>query len=94
MSLVKSAWSNGYFEVVCNSAGERPAGPYDPHDRKYPGWAGVIDPWGVVLDFVDGEGNAEAMAVCRLDTAVLIDRRQHPNFLAQELRPELYQFEA
>jgi len=94
MSLVKSAWSNGYFEVVCNSAGGRPAGPYDERARRYPGWAGIIDPWGAVLEFVEAEGNGECMVVRQLDPAVLVDRRQHPNFLAAELRPELYQFEA
>lgn len=92
-SLVKSAWTNGYFELICNSAGERPAGPFDPQDRKFPGWAGIIDPWGTVLGFVDKEGNDEAMVACQLDPAVLVDRRKHPNFLAGELRPELYQFE-
>lgn len=93
MSLVKSAWSNGYFEVVCNSAGGRPAGPYDGRDRKYPGWAGVIDPWGRVLEFVEAEGNDECMVVRQLDPTVLADRREHPNFLAKELRTELYRFE-
>ena len=91
-SLLKSAWTNGYFELVCNSAGERPAGRFDPHDRKFPGWAGIIGPWGDVLGFVDEAGNEEAMIVRRLEPACLLDRRSHPNFLAKELRPELYQF--
>ena len=91
MSLLKSAWTNGYFELVCNSAGERPAGPFDSRDRKFPGWAGIIGPWGDVLGFVDEDGNDESMIVRRLDPAILLDRRTHPNFLAKELRTELYQ---
>jgi N-carbamoylputrescine amidase len=91
-SLLKSAWSNGYFELVCNSAGERPAGPFDPHDRKFPGWAGIIGPWGELLGFMDEAGNDEAMIVRQLEPACLLDRRSHPNFLAKELRPALYQF--
>lgn len=92
-SLLKSAWANGFFELVCNSAGERPSGPFDSRDRKFPGWAGIIGPWGEVLGFVDKEGNDEAMVVRRLDPTTLLDRRSHPNFLAKELRPELYRFE-
>jgi predicted amidohydrolase len=91
-SLVKSAWTNGYFELVCNSAGERPAGPFDARERRFPGWAGIIDPWGKVLGFADEEGNAESMVVRPLDPADLLGRRSHSNFLARELRPELYRF--
>lgn len=91
-SLLKSAWTNGYFELVCNSAGERPAGQFDPHDRRFPGWAGIIGPWGEVLGFADEAGNNEAMIVRQLEPACLLDRRSHPNFLAKELRPELYHF--
>jgi predicted amidohydrolase len=92
MSLIKSAWTNGFYELVCNSAGDRPASQFDAQDRKFPGWAGIIDPWGKVLEFVDKEGNDEAMVVRELDPAKLLDRRGHPNFLARELRPELYYF--
>jgi N-carbamoylputrescine amidase len=92
MSLIKSAWTNGFYELVCNSAEERPANRFDPQDRKFPGWAGIIDPWGKVLKFVDRNGHDEAMVVQELDPAQLIDRRSHPNFLAKELRPELYCF--
>jgi predicted amidohydrolase len=92
MSLLKSAWTNGYFELVCNSAGERPPSEIEPNGRKFPGWAGIIDPWGSVVEFVDRDGNDEAMVVRTLDPAILDDRRNHPNFLAKELRPELYQF--
>jgi hypothetical protein len=46
-----------------------------------------------VIEFVDTEGNDESMVVRTLDPAILEDRRGHPNFLAKELRPELYRFE-
>jgi len=92
MSLIKSAWTNGFYELVCNSAGDRPPGQFDPKGRRFPGWAGIIDPWGEVLRFVDEDGNEEAMVVQELNPARLLDRREHPNFLARELRPELYRF--
>jgi predicted amidohydrolase len=92
MSLVKSAWTNGYFELVCNSAGDRPPSEIEPNGRKFPGWAGIIDPWGSMAEFVDQDGNDESMVVRILDPAILEDRRNHPNFLAKELRPELYRF--
>ena len=92
MSLVKSAWTNGYYELVCNSAGDRPPSTLEPNGRKFPGWAGIIDPWGSVVEFVDREGNDESMALHLLTPDILEDRRQHPNFLAKELRLDLYQF--
>ncbi len=92
-SLLKSAWTNGFYEVVCNAAGMRPASKYDPHEWKFPGWAGIIGPWGNVIDFVEDEGNDEAMVVSKLDPVVLQERRAHRNFLAEELRPDLYQYE-
>lgn len=92
MSLVKSAWTNGFFELVCNSAGERPATQIEPQGRMFPGWAGIIGPWGQVLQFVDADGNDEAMVVQELNPMQLHDRRYHPNFLAKELRPDLYCF--
>lgn len=91
-SLLKSAWTNGYYELACNSACDRPAGAIEPNGRKFPGWAGIIDPWGAVVGFADGPGNEEAMILCQLDSAKLQDRRDHPNFLAKELRTDLYQF--
>lgn len=51
-----------------------------------------MDPWGEVLAFVEEEGNDEAMVVQQLDPMRLLDRRGHPNFLAEELRPDLYCF--
>jgi predicted amidohydrolase len=92
MSLIKASWTNGFYSVVCNSAEERPVSEWEPRGRKFPGWAGVISPWGRVISFVDDEGNGEALVVEELDPAELVDRRSHPNFLARELRPELYDF--
>lgn len=93
MSLIKSAWTNGYYELVCNSAGDRPPSELEPNGKKFPGWAGIIDPWGDVMEFVKEEGNDECMVVRQLTPDILDDRRQHPNFLAKELHPELYRFE-
>ena len=93
MSLVKSAWTNGYYELVCNSAGDRPASDLEPNGKKFPGWAGIIDPWGSVMKFVEEEGNEESMVVKVLTPEILEDRRGHQNFLARELRPEMYKFE-
>lgn len=90
MSIVKSCWSNGFYALVCNSAGDRAASQWEPEGSKFPGWAGVIDPWGNVRTFVDREGNDEAMVMAEIGPEILQDRRNHPNFLAAELRPELY----
>jgi len=92
MSLIKTCWTNGSYALVCNSAGERSPNEWDPKGRKFPGWAGAINPWGGVMDFIEDEGNDEAMIIAELDPAELEDRRHHPNFLAAELRPELYRF--
>ena len=91
MSIVKACWTNGYYAVVCNSAGDRLPSAWEPNGTRFPGWAGVVDPWGSVLAFVDREGNDEAMVVVEIGPETLQDRRAHPNFLAAELRPELYQ---
>lgn len=92
MSLVKACWTNGYYALVCNSAGARAPNDWEPRGRKFPGWAGVINPWGEVLEFIDDEGNDEGMVMAELDPEILLDRRRHPNFLARELKPELYVF--
>jgi N-carbamoylputrescine amidase len=92
MSIIKSCWTNGFFALVCNSAGGRPPNQWESKGRQFPGWAGAISPWGRVIDFVEDEGNDEALVVVELDPAELEDRRKHPNFLAEELRPKLYQF--
>lgn len=92
MSIIKACWANGYYALVCNSAEDRPASEFEPRGNRFPGWAGVIDPWGNVLAYVDREGNDEAMVVVDLAPETLQDRRSHPNFLANELRTDLYQF--
>ncbi len=91
MSIVKACWANGFYAAVCNSAEGRDPSEWEPNGAKFPGWAGVIDPWGKVLAFVDRDGNDEAMVVVEISPETLSDRRGHPNFLAGELRPELYQ---
>jgi N-carbamoylputrescine amidase len=93
MSIVKTCWTNGFYAVVCNSAEGREPNEWEPRGRKFPGWAGIIGPWGEVITFVDGEGNDESMVVEELGPEEIEDRRSHPNFLAKELRPELYAFE-
>jgi predicted amidohydrolase len=93
MSIVKACWTNGYYALVCNSAENRATSEFEPQGNNFPGWAGVIDPWGSVLSFVDSEGNDEAMVVVEIGPERLQDRRNHPNFLARELRTGLYQFE-
>jgi N-carbamoylputrescine amidase len=92
MSIIKACWTNGYYAVVCNSAESRPPSEIEPRGRKFPGWAGVFDPWGEVVEFVDRPGNDAAMVVATLEPERLADRRGHPNFLARELRPDLYRF--
>ncbi|MBN2048620.1 MAG: hypothetical protein JW750_12315 [Anaerolineaceae bacterium] len=92
MSIIKSAWTNGYYVMVCNGAEGRKANEWEPNGRSFPGWAGVFSPWGRVMEFVDREGNDESMVVQTLDPEELVNRRAHPNFLAEELRPELYRF--
>ena len=94
MSIQKASWTNGYFAVVCNSAEGRDPNEWEPKGRRFPGWAGVIDPWGSVVTFVEKEGNDETLIVEKLDKGILVDRRSHPNFLAAELRTGLYDFGA
>jgi len=94
MSIVKACWTNGYYAVVCNSAGSRPASDAEPRGMMFPGWAGVVGPWGDVRAFVERDGNDESMVVAAIGPDELRDRREHPNFLARELRPDLYRFEA
>jgi predicted amidohydrolase len=92
MSLIKACWTNGYYALACNSAGDRRPNVWEPDGAKFPGWAGIIDPWGNLLANIDQEGSDEAMVVTEIGPETLADRRSHPNFLAKELRPELYQF--
>jgi predicted amidohydrolase len=60
MSLIKASWANGYYSVVCNSAEGREPNEWEPKGRTFPGWAGIISPWGKVIDFIDSEGNNES----------------------------------
>ncbi len=91
-SIVKACWTNGFFALVCNGAEERAPNQWEPNGRKFPGWAGIFGPWGNTICFEESEGNGETLMVAELEPAALIDRRVHPNFLAEELRPELYRF--
>jgi predicted amidohydrolase len=93
MSIIKASWANGLYAVVCNNAEGRGPGEWEPDGRMFPGWAGVISPWGRIIAFVDGEGNNESMVVEELNPEELEDRRRHENFLAKELRTDLYQFQ-
>lgn len=92
MSMQKACWSNGFYALVCNSAADRAPNEWEPHGARFPGWAGLIDPWGSPRAFVEREGNDEAMLVQTIDAETLLNRRSHPNFLANELRPELYRW--
>jgi N-carbamoylputrescine amidase len=91
MSIIKASWTNGTFNVVCNHAEYREPSEWEPKGRKYPGWAGVIDPWGDVVNFISKDGNSEEIVIEELDPGILNDRRSHPHFLAEELRVDLYQ---
>jgi N-carbamoylputrescine amidase len=92
MSIIKSSWTNGLYAVVCNCAERREPNEWEPKGRTFPGWAGIISPWGRIITFVDSDGNNESLVVEELDPTELEERRNHPNFLARELRPELYRF--
>jgi len=78
---------------VCNRAESREPNEWEAKGNTFPGWAGIISPWGRMLAFVATEGNDESAAIEELDPQALVDRRSHVNFLAKELRPELYQFQ-
>jgi len=93
MSIIKASWTNGFYAVICNSAEGREPNEWEPRGRRFPGWAGAISPWGRVLSFVDTEGDDESLVVEELRLEELEDRRNHENFLAKELRPELYRFQ-
>ncbi len=93
MSIYKASWTNGFYSIFCNSAEGREPSPWEPNGRKFPGWAGIISPWGRLITYVGSEGNDESLVVETLEPEEMEDRRAHENFLAKELRPELYQFE-
>ena len=91
-SLQVNSWNNGLFSVFCNNAEDRPPNKWEKSGKKFPGWAGIIDPWGSIICYTDSDGNNESMVLAELDPAILNDRRKHPNFLAEELRVDLYKF--
>ena len=92
VSLIKAGGTDGSYSLVGTSAEGRAPNEGEPDGGRFPGWAGVFSPWGETLSFVDREGNDEAIVVQELDPDVLEERRSHANFLAAELRPEIYDF--
>ena len=94
MSLQKASWTNGYYSLCCNSAEGREPNQWEPKGRRFPGWAGLIGPWGNIISFVNEPGNNEALVVEVLNQDDVANRRNHPNFLAEELRPELYAYKS
>lgn len=85
-----TCYDNGFFGVVANNAGERPATEKEPEGRKFPGWAGVISPEGKILDFTRQEGIGEAISVVELDPELIQEHRSNPWFQPRCLRPEVY----
>jgi len=90
MSIITHCWAYGLYAVMCNSAEDRAPNAWQPEGMSFPGWAGVISPWGRVAQFTCDDGNGEAMVTETLNPAELLDRRGHTNFIAGDLRPELY----
>jgi predicted amidohydrolase len=90
MSMQYHCWAYGLYGVLCNSAGDRGSSEAEPRGMSFPGWAGVIGPWGEVLEFTRDDGNDEAMVTATLTPDGLLDRRRHPNFIAGDLRPAVY----
>ncbi len=88
-----NSWNNGFFTLFCNNAENRPPNQWERNGRKFPGWAGIFGPWGDVIAYTDQDGNNECMVVAELDPESLENRRSHMNFLAEELRTDLYRFE-
>jgi predicted amidohydrolase len=85
-----SCWTNGCYGVVCNWAGTPQSGESAPKFGHWPGWAGIFDPQGRVVEFTREDGNDEAMILAELDPQLLQKRRQHPEFTPNRLRPDLY----
>ncbi len=83
-------WSSGFFGVMCNSAGKRPPSAEESEGFGFPGWAGVISPFGEPLAFTRQRGCGEAMVVVELDPKLQEIRRGQYNCIARGLRPELY----
>ena len=62
-SLQVNSWNNGLFSVFCNNAEDRPPNKWEKNGRKFPGWAGIIDPWGSIICYTDSDGNNESMVL-------------------------------
>ncbi len=85
-----ACYGNGCYGIICNNAGNRKKNKWEKEDRKFPGWAGIIDPHGEVAAFTREKGNGEAMAVTELDPAKLEAKRRNVYFLPRCVRPEVY----
>ncbi len=82
--------ANGCFGILANNAGQREKTDIEETQMTFPGWAGVFDPFGEVLDWTREPGNGEAMAVADLDPERLYERRRDIYFMPRCLRPEVY----
>ena len=83
-------WSNGFFGLFCNSAGKRAPSEIEPNGRAFPGWAGVLNPFGEPLAYTRQNGSGEALVISALDPEPQHTRRGQYNLIARSLRPELY----
>ncbi len=82
--------SNGMYGILANNAGKRKKTEQEGSEITFPGWAGIFDPEGEVVDFTRDKGRGEAMAVAKLDPEKLAARRRSSYFVPRCLRPELY----
>ena len=85
-----TCFSNGAYGILCNNAGTRRKNQWEPHGKRFPGWAGVFGPQGDVVAFTRGRGNGEAMSVATLEPEKLAERRRNAYFIPRSLRPEIY----
>ena len=85
-----TCYSNGFYGIVCNNAGNRKKNKWEPEGNKFPGWAGVFGPDGDVISFTRGKGNGEAMSIATLDPKPLEMRRKNACFVPRCLKPEIY----
>ena len=83
-------YANGCFGILANNAGQREKTEIEETQMTFPGWAGLFDPFGEVLDWTREPGNGEAMAVADLDPERLFERRRDVYFMPRCLRPEVY----
>jgi len=85
-----ACFSNGCYGIAANVAGTRPDSEWEPEGRRYPGWAGLYDPFGNVRAWTRQPGNGEAMAIADLDGDTLKKRRDNPYFIPPYLRADVY----